>query len=199
MTYACAKSPGAPKRLRQLGEEAEVEIDLVIRRTVEGPGRRLREAAARIHRVAKQRDDRPLVAAAQQLLHVSCASSATASTKSTIRSSAGERLDLAGCRRSPTARRPGAEERQSPFRSPSSATPRPRTPDAQRHGGRAARPPRAVLDVAAISRRPFHGSPRGLRRAGNRHFRRGGLDGEPIDDQPDALGAVGNLRLQFLA
>jgi hypothetical protein len=75
--------------LRQLLEEAKVEVDLLITRAIERARRRLGGAARGVHDVAKQYDPRPLVAAADHLLERVLHVRATASTKSTFRSSWG--------------------------------------------------------------------------------------------------------------
>ena len=46
ITYACAKSPGAPNRALELLIEAEVDVDLLVERTIEGAHRRLADPAA---------------------------------------------------------------------------------------------------------------------------------------------------------
>src|SRR5262249_26041170 len=52
---------GRAEAPRQLVEEAEIEVDLPVPRTVEGTGRRLGEAARRLDRIAEQHETRPLV------------------------------------------------------------------------------------------------------------------------------------------
>ena len=58
---------GRAKLAMQLVEEPEIEIDLAVGRTVERAGRRLREAAGGVDRVAEQHRLGVLIAAAEQL------------------------------------------------------------------------------------------------------------------------------------
>src|SRR5262245_50320396 len=50
----------------ELTEEPEIEVDLVIAGTVEGAGRRLREAARRVDGIAEEHNLRALVPTAEQ-------------------------------------------------------------------------------------------------------------------------------------
>ena len=59
---------GRPEAPRQLTEEPEIEIHLLIARAVEGSGRRFSGSARGLDRVAKQRDVCGLIPAAENLL-----------------------------------------------------------------------------------------------------------------------------------
>src|SRR5262249_29602458 len=57
---------GRAESLAQLAEESQIQVDAAVRWTVERTGRRLRQAARRLNRIAEQHDAGRLVAAAQR-------------------------------------------------------------------------------------------------------------------------------------
>src|SRR5262245_62836017 len=61
------KGPGRGGVLRQLIEERQIQVDLPIAGAIERPGGRLREAAGRVDRIAKQNDTRSRVARTEDL------------------------------------------------------------------------------------------------------------------------------------
>src|SRR5262245_48613482 len=151
---------GRAEPLRELAKELEIEIHLSVLPTVERPGRRLREAARRIDRAAKQHDARVLVARAKDFapraLDISC--------------DRVDEVDLAlfGGRTADSARRfgrrrprsvAGAEEgKEVRTGRPAEHEQHEETAEGDRHGANAARAAAHVLDVAAIAWRPSHGA-----------------------------------------
>ncbi|OFW08689.1 MAG: hypothetical protein A3H96_08460 [Acidobacteria bacterium RIFCSPLOWO2_02_FULL_67_36] len=151
---------GRAEAVAQLVEEAEIQVDLVVRGTVEGAARRLREAAGRLNAVAKQHGARLLISTAQQALP----------RRLRVVHDRIDEVDKAllfrrrrhagrphGCRRRRAAGSTAAEQGQEiDTGEPAEEQHDEQPANPQRRPHPQARPAALILDVAAIPGRPFH-------------------------------------------
>src|SRR5262249_7714264 len=151
------KVAGSAEASGQLVEEPEIEIDLSISGTVEGPGRGIGASAGRLRRVPEENHTSPLVAAAENLLPrgLRVGHHGVYEVDQPLffrrRPQLSARAGLLGRRSTPADQR----EKISPGR-PAERQQQHHPSDANRHNATRTRAAPLVLDVAAIASLPTH-------------------------------------------